>query len=187
MTTTPVSLLERLRQPDAQDAWARFTQLYTPLLYYWARRMRLQPDDAGDLVQDVFAQLVVKLPEFVYEPGKRFRAWLRTVTLNKYRDRLRSRGHQSLAHGDAGLQDVADTAAPDLDGEEFRRHLARRALEVMQADFQPTTWRACWEQVVADRPAAEVAAELGITVGAAYAARFRVLGRLRQELHGLLD
>jgi RNA polymerase sigma-70 factor (ECF subfamily) len=57
----------------------------------------------------------------------------------------------------------------------------------MKADFQPTTWKACWEYVVADRPPAEVAAELGISVGAVYVAKSRVLNRLRQELQGLLD
>jgi DNA-directed RNA polymerase specialized sigma24 family protein len=37
------------------------------------------------------------------------------------------------------------------------------------------------------RPAAEVAAEMDLTSGAVYGARFRVLGRLRKELQGLLD
>ena len=37
MNTTSVSLLERLRQPGAAEAWGRFVHLYTPLLYYWAR------------------------------------------------------------------------------------------------------------------------------------------------------
>jgi hypothetical protein len=32
-----------------------------------------------------------------------------------------------------------------------------------------------------------VAAELGLTIGAAYAAKFRVLDRLRQELAGMLE
>src|SRR5262249_17429911 len=31
MNTTPVSLLEQLRQPDDQGAWERFARLYTPL------------------------------------------------------------------------------------------------------------------------------------------------------------
>ncbi len=57
----------------------------------------------------------------------------------------------------------------------------------MRADFEETTWRACWEMVVAGRPAAAVAAELGLTVGAVYAAKFRVLKRLRRDLRGLLD
>jgi RNA polymerase sigma-70 factor (ECF subfamily) len=57
----------------------------------------------------------------------------------------------------------------------------------MQAEFQPVTWQACWEYVVASRPAAEVAAELHISVNAVHLAKSRVLRRLRQELKGLLD
>jgi RNA polymerase sigma-70 factor (ECF subfamily) len=57
----------------------------------------------------------------------------------------------------------------------------------MQAEFQPVTWQACWQFVLLDRPATEVAAELGITVNAVYLAKSRVLRRLREELAGLLD
>ena len=57
----------------------------------------------------------------------------------------------------------------------------------MQKEFQPATWKACWEFVVKDRPAAAVAAELGITINAVYLAKGRVLRRLREELVGLLD
>src|SRR5687768_3792442 len=46
--TTSLTLLERLRQPGDQEAWTRFVQLYTPLLYHWARRAGLQEQDAAD-------------------------------------------------------------------------------------------------------------------------------------------
>lgn len=62
--TTPASLLERLREPGDQEAWRRFVQLYTPLLFRAARRLGLPPEDASDLVQDVLALLVRKLPAF---------------------------------------------------------------------------------------------------------------------------
>jgi RNA polymerase sigma-70 factor (ECF subfamily) len=62
-----------------------------------------------------------------------------------------------------------------------------RALELMRDEFQPTTWRACWEHAFRQRPAAEVAAELGISENAVYIAKLRVVRRLRQELQGLLD
>ena len=71
--------------------------------------------------------------------------------------------------------------------EEYRRHLVGRALEVMKAGFEPATWQACWECVVNDRSAPEVAAALGMSAGAVRAAKFRVLARLRQELAGMLD
>ncbi len=92
MHTTSPTLLQRLREPNQGQAWARFVDLYTPLLLTWARRTGLQPHDAADLAQEVFAVLVRKLPEFRYDPAKKnFRGWLRTVCLNKWRDRQRLR------------------------------------------------------------------------------------------------
>jgi RNA polymerase sigma-70 factor (ECF subfamily) len=57
----------------------------------------------------------------------------------------------------------------------------------MQAEFQPATWKACWALVVEGKNGAQVAAELGMTLDAVYAAKSRVLRRLRRELEGLLD
>jgi RNA polymerase sigma-70 factor (ECF subfamily) len=57
----------------------------------------------------------------------------------------------------------------------------------MQSEFQPTTWKACWETVAHGRPAAKVAAELRISIDSVYTAKSRVLRRLRQELAGLLE
>src|SRR4051812_30653784 len=91
MDTTSTSLLERLRQPGAEEPWVRFTQLYAPLLYTWARGLGLQDSDAGDLVQDILTVLVQKMPEFVYNSNGSFRAWLRTLLLNRWRDSLRRR------------------------------------------------------------------------------------------------
>jgi RNA polymerase sigma-70 factor (ECF subfamily) len=186
MTRTSASLLERLRRPGDEAAWARFVQLYTPLIYYWGRRAGLQAEDAADLVQDVMTTLVRKMPGFVYDPGHSFRSWLRALTLNKWRDRCKQRVEAPLGNGATA---AFEPSAPGPDEvfaeEEYRALLVRRALQIMQADFQPQTWKACWEHVVAGRPAAEVGAELGLTVGAVYAAKFRVLERLRQELSGL--
>ncbi len=187
MHTTPASLLQRLREPAAgQAAWEQFVKLYTPLLFSWAHRAGLPHQDAADLVQDVFAVLVRKLPEFDYDDHKSFRAWLRTVLMNKWRNRRRVPQPLPLGDGDA-VQPEAPDAADLFEQTEYRRQLVRRALELMRTDFRPTTWKAFWEFLVVGRPAAEVARELGIGVNSVYVARVRVLSRLRQELAGLLD
>jgi RNA polymerase sigma-70 factor (ECF subfamily) len=188
MDSTSPSLLERLRQPGQPEAWNRFVELYTPLLLYWARRLGLQPHDAADLVQDVFTALVQKLPDFAYDPRKTFRGWLRKVVHNKWHDRQRRRNLPVASPAEGHLSDVVGPDGLDAfwDGE-HRQHLVRRALELMQAEFEPKTWKACWEFVVAEKSAAEVAGELGMTVHAVHVAKWRVLRRLRQELAGLLD
>lgn len=183
MNQTPVSLLERLRQPADAQAWTRFVALYAPLIYRWGRRVGLQEQDAADLVQDVLLTLVRTLPSFTYDRHKSFRAWLRTITLNKWRDRRKQRSAQTVPGSPEILDELPGRNDPDEFAEtEFRRHVLRRAVQLMQTDFHPTTWKACWEHGVCGRPAPEVAKELNLSATAVYAATFRVLDRLRQEL-----
>ncbi len=184
MHTTSTSLLHRLRDVANAEPWDRFVRLYTPLLFYWARRLGLQDNDAADHVQDVLVVLVRKLPEFQYVPGRSFRGWMRTVFMNKWRDRPHRPPNSPLD------SDVQPQAPPDddaLEEREYRLYIIGRALRLMMDDFEPASWQACWETVVCGRPAAAVAAELGITVNAVYLAKARVLGRLREDLAGLLD
>ena len=186
MHTTSVSLLERLRTASDQDDWRRFVNLYTPLLFFWARRAGLDQEDAEDLVQDVFVVLLRRLPEFRYDPGRSFRNWLRTITLNKWRDLQRRAAHAPVT----SQLPVAGVAAPepeDLSESEYRQQLVGRAMELIQPDFQPATWRAFLETAVTGRAPAEVAEELGLSRNAVYVARCRVLERLRAELDGLLE
>ena len=188
MHTTSATLLERVRQRTDAVAWNRFVTLYTPFLYHCGRRLGLAESDAADAVQEVFLVLLEKLPTFQYSQDGSFRAWLRTVTVNKCRERFRKR-HETAAGGSAaGLSQLAaDGDSDEFWRVEYRQHLVTRALEIMQTEFEPTTWQACWETTVEDRPVADIAAELKITLNAVYVARSRVLRRLRTELHDLLD
>ena len=54
--------------------------MYTPLLQgQLDARQACRNPTCADLVQEVFAILVVKLPEFVYDHNRSFRGWLRTI------------------------------------------------------------------------------------------------------------
>ncbi len=70
----------------------RFVELYAPLIFYWARQRGIERDLAADLVQDVLLTLVTKMRSFEYEAGRRFRGWLRTVTINRAIDFHRQSG-----------------------------------------------------------------------------------------------
>jgi RNA polymerase sigma-70 factor (ECF subfamily) len=185
MTSTPVSLLDRLRSPEDQAAWSRFVDLYSPLVFAWGKQAGLQSADCADLVQEVFTLLVRKMPEFVHRPNGSFRAWLKTVTLNKWRETVRRAPVGRPAAG--ALPDVPDETMESFWEAEYRQLLVGRALALMEQDFEPDTWRACWALAVEGRPAAEVAAARGVSVGTVYAAKCRVLARLRQELSGMWE
>src|SRR5947209_6291088 len=192
MPATPVSLLDRLqRQPDAQS-WERLVQLYEPFIRRWLRDPALGPD-ADDLLQEVLAVLVRDLPTFRRQRSGSFRAWLRTVTVNKVNEWWRKRPARPPAAGgtDAALrlQQLEDPASglSRLWDEEHDRYVARRLLELLEPEFSPATWRAFRRQVIDGRPASATAADVGLSVNAVLIAKSRVLMRLRQEIDGLLD
>src|SRR4051794_41744279 len=126
MQSTPVSLLERLRRPEDAGAWSHFVRLYTPLMYAWARGAGSSETDAADLLQDVFLVVLRQMPTFEYRPGKSFRAWLRTVLLNRWRTLQRRRQPQSVQP--EALEQVAGDAAELPAEEEEQRQLVARAL-----------------------------------------------------------
>lgn len=182
--TTHLTLLERLRVPGDEQAWARFVDLYTPLLLLrWAERQGLQASDAADVVQDVLVLLFRKLPGFQYDPHKSFRAWLRTVFLNKCRERWR-RAAPVYEPAELTHRPAPEDAAEDR---EDRRLLLQRGLELIRHEFPVTTWQAFHEYVLCGRPPAEVAAELHLSPGTVYAAKSRILTRLRLDLAGDLE
>lgn len=187
MDKTSATLLARVRDRTDQAAWERFVQLYTPLLVFWGRKAGLADADVRDLVQEVLALLVRKLPEFQYDGQQTFRGWLRTVTLNKWRELYRKRRPSPIGAETDILADLPAEASVSFWKKDYDDLLIRRALELMQQHFEPQTWRACLETVVNGRSAAEVAKDLGISEASVYQARSRVLRRLREELAELME
>ncbi|MBN9522832.1 sigma-70 family RNA polymerase sigma factor [bacterium] len=190
MHTTSTTLLARVRELGDADAWGRFVRVYSPLLYSWARQMGLRHEDAVDLVQDVFAVLVQKLPTFDYDTHGRFRGWLWTVTRRRWVERRRrARLPLDPARDPAELPDADDP--PDtgvgVEEAEFRAHLLRNVLPTLRGNFHASTWQAFWKHVVEGRPAAAVAAEEGVSVAAVYKAKLRVTAHLSRELGDLLN
>lgn len=184
--STDISLLHRLRNSCEKEAWDRFVGLYAPLIRSWAIRLQAVGADVDELVQEVFTALVRALPAFQYDTGGRFRGWLWTVTKNKWRELLRKRVPYQRTESDVDELPVDDPVEA-IDGEEYRRYLVGRALTLMRDEFQPATWQAFLDTTMEGHPAAEVAERLGLTIDAVYAAKSRVLRRLRQELDGLAE
>jgi RNA polymerase sigma-70 factor (ECF subfamily) len=194
MSETSASLLDRLRlRPDGDD-WRRLVDVYTPLIRGWLRQSLRLEADADDVVQDVLAVVVRRLPQFQHNRRLgAFRCWLRTITVNCLRDFRRSRRGKPQGTGDddlhqalAQLEDHSSDLSRQWD-QEHDLHVTRKLLEMIEPEFKGTTWQA-FRRVALDGVAAETAAaELGVTPNAVFIAKSRVLARLRQEAEGLID
>ncbi len=188
---TRPSLLVRLRDFTDRGAWNRFVELYAPLVYGFARRRGLQEADAGDLTQEVLRAVAAAANDLDYDPRRgTFRAWLYTVTCNKFHDFLRARERLCAGSGDSAVQAVLNEQPARDDehwDEQYRQHLLAWASERVRGEFEETTWKAFRQVAVEGRSAADAAAELRISVGAVYIAKSRVLARLREEVQELID
>lgn len=188
MQVTPASLLYRLRSCEESSAWTRFVDLYTPLLFHWAQQLGQQESDRADLVQDVFLILWRKLPEFEYDRGRSFHAWLKTIFLNRYRSRLRKREALTCDVKELVRPDACDfDVSQQLAEEEERRFLIRQAFRLIESEFSPLQQQVFREYVLDEQPPDRVAERAGISPGAVYGIKSRILSRLRQELRQILD
>jgi RNA polymerase sigma-70 factor (ECF subfamily) len=189
---TRASLLARLRDPEDHAAWRQFVELYGSLVYGFARQRGLQDADAADLTQEVFLAVAQSAGRWQYDPRQgTFRGWLYGLTRNKVARFLQRRRAQPVGSGDTNAHGLlAEQPSPEPDAhadweQEFQRHLFRLAAAQVEGRFAPTTWQAFWQTAVEGRPAAAVAAELGLSVGAVYVARSRVLARLAEQIQRL--
>ncbi len=195
LPSTRASLLIRLRDPQDERAWAEFVELYRPLVRRLARRRGLQEADADDLAQDVFRAVASAIGRFECDPARgSFRAWLSTIARNLILNLLSSRGHRLRGSGDSEvarwLDEQPDPQPEDTSAEfdrEYRRQLFDWAASHVREEVSDLEWRAFQLGGVEGRPAAEVAARLGTTIGTVYSYKSRVMARLKRRIESFSD
>jgi RNA polymerase sigma-70 factor (ECF subfamily) len=194
LAETSASLLDGLQKQDDPAAWPRLVALYTPLIRGWLRQHARLDQDADDLVQDILAVVVRKLPDFRREPRTgAFRRWLKNITVNCLRNSWRARRTQPVAPGNSAFAEMLreledpESALSRLWDQEHDRYVMHHLLGLIRPCFQPATWRA-FERVALDGiPPDQVAEERGVSVNSVFIAKSRVLARLRQEGRDLID
>jgi RNA polymerase sigma factor (sigma-70 family) len=185
---TRPSLLVRLADHADQAAWLEFAEVYAPVIRRLALRRGLQPADADDLTQQVLTSVSKAIDRWQNDPGRaRFRTWLHRVAQNAIINALVRRA-PDRASGDTGIQNrlqnapAAEGPRSDLLKLELRREVFRWAAERIRNEFRPDTWNAFWLTAVDEKSVEEVAAELNMSAGAIYAARSRIMRRLKEKV-----
>jgi len=185
---TRQSLLIRLRDRADSEAWQEFTEIYQPLIFRLAAQRGLQHADAEDLVQQVLSAVAWAIDRWEADPARaKFRTWLSRIASNAIVNVL-TRGRADRGTGDSHYQEIlaaqpaTSGPASDLLRVEHRREVFRWAARQIQHEFQTDTWDAFWLTAVEGREVAQVARELRRSEGAVYAARSRVMRRLRDKV-----
>jgi len=190
---TRASLVARVKDPRDSEAWARFVAVYRPVIYRLARKRGLQHSDAEDLTQHVLLAVAKAVDRWEPDPDRgRFRSWLTQIARNAITNAL-TRAPPDRGHGGTDfvslLQQHPDptfTAAEEFD-REYQRAVFRWAQDQIRREFQQSTWAAFRRTAVEGQCIDQVAAELRKSVGAVYAARSRVMRRLKEMVRQYED
>src|SRR2546423_9721390 len=93
---TSITLMMRVQQNPADlQAWDEFVRRYQPMIREWGLKWGSKPSDADDVAQEVLLKLVAAMRTFQYDPGRSFRACLKTVTKNAWHYFARSHPPES--------------------------------------------------------------------------------------------
>lgn len=182
------SLLIRLRDAQNHAAWREFVECYQPVIYRLCRRKGVRHSDAEDLVQQVLLSVARAVDRFDVQSEKgTFRGWLYRIShniilnfLSRDLPKRRAAGGEALAWREPPAQDNSSLIRMEL-----RRQLFREAAQRAREEFEESTFRAFWLTAVEEMAIEEAAQKLKKSSGAIYAARSRVLKRLREIVQNL--
>lgn len=190
---TPLTLLEKVRDPGDDAAWERFYAFYAPLVVGFCLQKGCSRAMADDVLQEAMMVLLRKLQTFAYDPARgRFRSYLLKIVDRLAWHARQRQGRYLSAEGDsqaAGIAAIPDSqvAAPGLEWDAlFEQRLLGAALERVRERVSPQVYASFEMSAIKGRPVAEVMAELGIpTANAVYQHRNRVLRYLQEAVADL--
>jgi len=178
--------VERLRARDPEAVAWMFATFRHDVARCFGHR---SPEDQADLVQDVFATAIVRLPTFGGDQEVVLRAWLRRIAFHRWHhrweaDRVRAR------HAGPGLDAllalnpnhpalVAEQTAPDA------LVLERRVVEGLLGRLTARQALVMRAHVLEGRTTAEIASQAGMTCEGVRGLYKRGLARLRGDATAL--
>ena len=185
---TSPTLIARIKNPENVAAWDEFEKLYRPVIFRAARAKGMQYADAVDLVQKVLVSVSNAIGSYEQaQAGVPFRNWLNKVTRHAILKAL-TRQPKDLALGGTQTLDLLsaipceDDATTALIEDEIRREVFQRAAEKVRSMVEPMTWLAFEMSVLQQQPISSVAERLGVSISKVYAARSRVIRRLKEAV-----
>lgn len=180
-------LLELGHRSD--DAWGEFLEVYEHAIRGYCRTLGLQQQDAEDATQEVLAAVHKKIPTWDHDASRgSFRAWLfrvaRNITVDLISARTRRAGHASY------LDELPESAKLRASHEatleqEYARAMLEWATARVRQEVSELAWQAFSLTAVRGQKPETVAETLGMSVGAVYTAKSRVISRLRARVAAL--
>ncbi len=171
-------VLNRFRRGDL-DAFEALFREHQRSVYGWILRIIRDPAAAEDLTIETFWRIHRAHARF--EPARAFEPWARRIATHAALDWLRARRSDSGRTSANFDEDVADLPSKSVPNPGIAAEIRSRTAQAF-ARLPPGLRIAAVLSVVEEQPHKDVAAALGISVGAVKLRVFRAIRLLRKDL-----
>ena len=186
MTMTHSSLLEKVRDLDNASGWARFDDLYRPLLMRYARRRGLINADAEEIVQECLGVIVTRISGF--QRRKSFRGWLRRIADHKIKQHLDRQSVRERPSVQSLLCDHnQELTPPEVWEKQWNRTHLRYCIASLRGEFADHTLQAFELYVLQEMPVKRISEMLGMSPNQIYVAKSRVIRRLKTHFADMIE
>lgn len=213
---TSMTLLADITCDSRHARWAEFVERYRPMMEAYLGAKGMGGSDREDVIQETFAALAKRLPDYRYCPGEKgaFHDYLTGILRNKMSDAGRAARARERALQGFGEREVASGRVKTALDYDSRDGESVRAVRVLATDGrEPAAAREAWkksvcriavQQLLADEDVAgrnreifrrlwlggesgeAVAASMAMSRDAVYQVRSRMMKRLKASVARLM-
>ena len=183
---TRPSLLFRMKDFGDRQAWEEFHGLYSPLLYRYATRRGLPPEDAEEIRDECLMIIARKISAFDYDRQRgTFKGWMFRIAHGLVVDWIRRRRTAG-----ADVEQMARVPDPHPSPEEvwdtqWKEEHLRYCFRMVRSEVCETTWQAFNLLLFSQCSVEEVCERLSINANQVYKAKSRILARIRRRWEDL--
>lgn len=192
-TRTTTRLLDALVDHSNAEVWSALDARYRPIIAALARRLGLRHADAEEVAQQTMTEFVRAYRDGRYDRSKgRLSSWILGIAHNTVRHAMRDRkraGGSAAARADDLPEPPDEGSIRSIWSEERDRAILDQALRILRDDssVDDRTLRAFELVGLRAVPAAQAAAQCGMSVDQVYVAKSRITSRLKSLVQQLTE
>jgi RNA polymerase sigma factor (sigma-70 family) len=197
---TRATLIHRLKDWQDDSSWRDFFETYWKLIYDFARKEGLTPQESEDVVQETMIAVARNIPNFKYDPALgSFKGWLFNMTRWRISDMYRKRSPAVAVpmppiegeisdHPDAEFIRLTPDHRGNLEAvwnEEWEKNIYEAAVAIIRTRLDPKKFQIYDLYVNKDCPADQIAKNYNIDVEQIYTLKSRVTEMIKAEVRRL--
>ncbi|WP_437206771.1 RNA polymerase sigma factor [Planctomicrobium sp. SH664] len=188
---THPSLIVRLSDAQNHDAWCAFISAYEVFLRQFCLRLGVPRQQLPDATQQILLTVLKSVADWKSDgQPESFRRWLQRLARNvviKFMVQERRHPQGTGGSGEIAVTEPSDPRALADAERSYDEELIHWAAAQVRHEFHPSSWEAFWRTAIEQVPVVSVASDLGISPGAIYMARSRIVARIRSRISEIDD